>query len=65
MVRTLVAPYIPEKGVGIKPATLEVKTMQPFFLAVTNFEAKWWEMLTAAVALPLLKQTKQNIREKK
>jgi len=43
---------MPEKGVGMKPATLEVKTMQPFFLAVTNFEEKWWEMLTAAVALP-------------
>ena len=50
--RTLVAPYMPEKGVGMKPATLEVKTMQPFFLALTNFEEKWCEMFTAAVALP-------------
>ena len=44
---------MPEKGVGMKPATLEVKTMQPFFFALTSFEAKWWEMLTAAVALPV------------
>lgn len=49
---TLVAPYMPEKGVGINPATLEVKTMHPCLFSATNLEAKWWEMLTLAVALP-------------
>jgi hypothetical protein len=35
--------------------------MQPFFLSLTNFEAKWWEMLTAAVALPVGETTKEDI----
>ena len=45
---------MPEKGVGMKPATLEVKTTHPFFFELTNFETKWCVILTAAVALPFV-----------
>ncbi|MGK3735425.1 MAG: hypothetical protein ACI90V_002265 [Bacillariaceae sp.] len=45
---------MPEKGVGMKPATLEVKTTHPFFFALTNFETKWCVILTAAVELPFV-----------
>jgi hypothetical protein len=44
---------MPEKGVGIKPATLEVKTIHPFLFALTSFDAKWCVILTAAVELPV------------
>ena len=46
---------MPEKGVGMKPATLEVKTTHPFFFELTNFETKWCEILTAAVVLPFVR----------
>jgi hypothetical protein len=54
---------MPEKGVGMKPATLEVKTTHPFFFAVTNFETKWCVILTAAVELPFVWSVGRSVEE--
>ena len=47
----LVAAYDAANGVGMNPATDEVKTMHPFCLLVTILWRKWWAIAKLAVAL--------------